>query len=536
MSPIEHIGGSWLVEHLGIGLVQPLAVESRIGGRRSTHHSGGMRQEVFQPNMRPESTLAGHLTFHLKHEVVHLELLARLFAVVDPADLAAWVTDEPSGQYARRIGFLYEWMTGRQLPVTPVVQGGYHDALDGKQMLVATTTVNNQRWRIRDNMPGSPDFCPTVRMTETSRPAAAFDVGAALRRQEAVFGAELLRRSAVWMTLKESRSSFLIEGEQDQTRKIQRFAAVMETRTGQGPTPLLPDELASLQAAILGEDTTLASFGLRRSPVFVGQNVRYENIVHYVAPPWESVPDLVRGLAHALSRTEGQVGLAAARAAIAAFGFVYIHPLADGNGRLHRFLINDTLRRDGVVPAPFILPVSALITESTKERADYDRALEAFSRPLMQRYGEAVSFGNDERHEADGIRSNFNFSAYDDAMPAWRFLDLTSHVTYLGHVLRFTIEQEMHQQARFFRSNDLARKLVKDVIEGPDTDIDAIIRSARENGGALSGKLAKRFPILEKSGRWDRVMAAINTAFADGLDGEVRGRESGGDAIDEPRV
>jgi len=31
-------------------------------------------------------------------------------------------------------------------------------------------------------------------------------------------------------------------------------------------------------------------------------------------------------------------------------------------------------------------------------------------------------------------------------------------------------------------------------------------------------------------------MAAINTAFADGLDGEVRGRESGGDAIDEPRV
>ncbi len=520
MNPTEKVGGSWLVEHLGVGLVQPLAVESRIGARRSTRHSAGMRQEVFQPNMRPEPTLAGHLTFHLKHEVAHLELLARVFAVVDPADLAAWVTDEPSGQYARRVGFLYEWITGRQLPVTPVVQGRYYDALDGEQILVATTAVNNQRWRIRDNMPGSPDFCPTVRMTEVSRPAAEFDVGAALRKQEAVFGAEVLRRCAVWMTLKESRSSFLIEGEQDQTQKIQRFAAVMETRTGQGPTPLSPSELATLQAAILGEDTTLTTFGLRKSPVFVGQNVRYDNVVHYVAPSWQSVPKFVEGLAHALSRTEGQIGMATARAAIAAFGFVYIHPLADGNGRLHRFLINDTLRRDGVVPAPFILPVSALITESSKERADYDRALEAFSRPLMQRYGEAVSFSGEPRQEADGIRSNFNFSAYDDAMPAWRFLDLTSHVIYLGHVLRCTIEQELHQQARFFRSHDLARRRVKDVIEGPDTDIDTIIRSARENNGALSGKLAKRFPVLEKSGRWDRVVEAVNTAFAEDLDNE----------------
>lgn len=35
------------------------------------------------------------------------------------------------------------------------------------------------------------------------------------------------------------------------------------------------------------------------------------------------------------------------RSAVAAFGFVYIHPLADGNGRVHRFLVNDILRRDG---------------------------------------------------------------------------------------------------------------------------------------------------------------------------------------------
>ena len=73
--------------------------------------------------------------------------------------------------------------------------------------------------------------------------------------------------------------------------------------------------------------------------------VRYENVVHYAAPPWEAVQPMVSGLASFLALTQG--ASVVARAAVASFGFVYIHPLADGNGRVHRFLINDSLRRDG---------------------------------------------------------------------------------------------------------------------------------------------------------------------------------------------
>jgi hypothetical protein len=98
------------------------------------------------------------------------------------------------------------------------------------------------------------------------------------------------------MTRRESRSSFQIEGEQDQVTRVQRFAAVMETRTGAGDVPLTPDALATLQKDILGDVTTLASFGLRRSPVFVGQTVRYENVVHYVAPDWPDVAPMLEGL------------------------------------------------------------------------------------------------------------------------------------------------------------------------------------------------------------------------------------------------
>ena len=136
-----------------------------------------------------------------------------------------------------------------------------------------------------------------------------------------------------------------------------------------------------MQQEILGRRTSLGQFGLRQSPVFVGETVRYQDVVHYVAPPAADVAAMLEGLRVFLDRTQGQS--AVMRSAVVAFGFVYIHPLADGNGRVHRFLINDILRRDGVVPDSMILPVSSLIADDAQVRRRYDQVLDGMSRPLM---------------------------------------------------------------------------------------------------------------------------------------------------------
>src|SRR5436190_10678913 len=116
----DPIGGAWLAREYGVQLVQPLHVRSEIGPRRHTAHQADHRREIHQEQMRPASNVPAHLTFLLKHEGAHLELLARLFEQVDPNILAAWVRSEPTGQYARRAGFLYEWITRRQLDVEGV--------------------------------------------------------------------------------------------------------------------------------------------------------------------------------------------------------------------------------------------------------------------------------------------------------------------------------------------------------------------------------------------------------------------------------
>ena len=141
---------------------------------------------------------------------------------------------------------------------------------------------------------------------------------------------------------------------------------------------------------------------------------------------------MLEGLQAFEQSTRGRESLA--RAAAIAFGFVYLHPMSDGNGRIHRFLINDTLLRDQAIPAGVILPVSATITSVREFGHGYDRVLEVFSRPFMRRYDAAYRFGQMSEYE-DGVRSNFVFDAYDDANAAWRYPDLTEHAIYTAQLV-----------------------------------------------------------------------------------------------------
>lgn len=189
--------------------------------------------------------------------------------------------------------------------------------------------------------------------------------------------------------------------------------------------------------------------------------------------------------------------------------------MADGNGRISRFLINDVLRRDGALSPPIILPVSATITHSTQNKAAYDRVLESFSRPLMQHYGADYRFGETIEAE-DGVLYNLHFAGYDDALPTWRYPDLTAHVVYLAQVIEDTLTQEMRLEAQFLLANDTARRNIKQFLEAPDNELDQIIRAVRQNGHTLSNKLLKRYPLLaERPELGERIARAVEEAFSD---------------------
>lgn len=93
------------------------AVVSGIGKRRKTEIEKeiGFRQKCYPESYRPADTVVANLQFHLRNEIVQLEFLQRLFERLESQIIQDWIDAEPTGQYARRTAFLYEWLTDKDL-------------------------------------------------------------------------------------------------------------------------------------------------------------------------------------------------------------------------------------------------------------------------------------------------------------------------------------------------------------------------------------------------------------------------------------
>lgn len=512
----DYIGAKWLIHNLNIEPVFPLYITSSIGGRRENHKDGDFSHRVYQETMRPAGNVIAHLHFHLRHEVLHLELLVRLFEKIGPDSIQEWINEEPTGQYARRTAFLYEWLTSDVLEIPSKLGGNYVSAIDEKKLVTSSAKhiIKNSKWHINDNLPGTRDFCPMLVKTESFNQAANLDIVTMLEKLNDEFGEDLLMRASVWMTLRESKASFSIEGEGQELKRIERFADVMARRTGEGEIPIEPKRLAELQQDILGTKTVIQQYGLRKSPVFVAEtNNSFKEIVHYIAPPFSDIEYKLQGLKSFMEKTQGQSSLI--RSAVASFAFVYIHPLADGNGRVHRFLINDVLRRDKVIHEPIILPISQAIAEHPSDRYAYDKVLDTISVPLMKKIHGHYEFEKNAITYSDGIRSNLHFEEVSLVQPAWRFMDLTPHVQYLSQLIRHVIEHDMHKESRYLKQHDSAREAVKEVIEMPNDYADRIIRSIINNKGVKSNKLMKEYPFLENDTIWEEILAVVVGIFKD---------------------
>ena len=97
-----------------------------------THHckiQDGLVDEVFRTQYWPGGKVGDHLEFALKYDGINLSLLARIFGHIPQEDLTEYIKSKPTGKYARRVWFFYEFLTGKPLPIDDITSGNYVDAL-----------------------------------------------------------------------------------------------------------------------------------------------------------------------------------------------------------------------------------------------------------------------------------------------------------------------------------------------------------------------------------------------------------------------
>ncbi len=463
------VGYGALIDACGLSVPLPRTLYAT-GERHRVVEKGGWR--ILTPRHAPHPTLEGHLTFALKYEGLDLAVLKRLFLTVGAAAIEALVRETPTGTYARRLWFLYEWLTGEQLDMPDAKAGRYVPVVEPEQQW-AVAGETSPRHRVRNNLPGTPDFCPLVFRTEALERFVALNLPARAQEIVADVSRDLLARTAAFLLLKDSKSSYAIEGERAPQDRIQRWGRAIGEA---GRQALDLEELLRLQRIVIG-DVRFTKLGLRDEDGFVGDHDRDTQMPlpgHISARP-EDLTALIDGMI-AFDRGPARELDPVIAATILAFGFVYIHPFEDGNGRIHRYLIHHVLAQRGFNPPGVVFPISAAILEQIDE---YRRVLENYSARLLP----LVEWEPTDR---------FNVHVLNDTGDFYRFFDATPHAEFLYACVRKTVEEDLPYETDFLRRYDRFRQLVTGFIDMPDRMVDLLFRFLNQNDGRLSNRARER--------------------------------------------
>lgn len=472
---------------------------------RRTFDRGGKSFEEFGPTYRPDDTLFGHLRFALRYEGLNLQVLKLLFDRTGGEEVRDALLAQPGSAITRRLGFIYEWLTGRVLDIPADNSGrrGFVAALDEKLQFGFNPPVptRNDKYRVIDNLPGTRAFCPLAHRTDYLRKMSALGLAARAAQKLAGYDRQLLMRAAGYLYLKETHSSFEVEDVKPTATKAQRFAALLQD--AEGGLALTLDRFVDLQNAVV--ETRFQEASWRQTQNWLGDDLGYRKKVEFVPPRPEDVYPLMEGLIEASERLRSAHRDATASpdaaavmdpvvaAATISFGFVFIHPFLDGNGRLHRYLIHEQLSAYGFTPKGFILPVSAVIVANLER---YRNALISFSGPIMER----------TQYDPDvpGAPASGNDGVY------FRYFDVTEQASFLYEALERTIEKDLDAEISYLVGFDRARRTLQRVSDWPGQSADLFINVVRQNDGKLSQtKRRSKFPLLtdEEIERYEAIVA-----------------------------
>lgn len=437
---------------------------------------------IYTPRHEPADTLYGHLVFALKYEALNLLLFKKLFQHIERVTIEGWIKSEPLSQYTRRIWFLYEWLIQSKLDISDLKEGNYVPLLDEKIQYALNPGVNSPRHRIRNNLPGTVNFCPLIRKTEKLDSYITEDLPKKTNKSIKGIHKDILLRTSAFLLLKDSKASFTIEGETPtQNRAIRWGKAIGQA----GSFELSIKELLRLQQIVI-ENSRFVKLGLRTEGGFVGDYDRNtgEPLPEHISAKWQDLESLITGLLETSSLLEKSSFHPILHAAEIAFGFVFIHPFVDGNGRIHRYLIHHLLSKASFTPQGVIFPVSSAILEHINE---YRKVLESFSYPIL------------EFIEWEKTRHN-NVEVINDTADYYRYFDATLHAEFLFYCVDYTIVNIIPEEVEYLQRFDEMKAWLDDEFQMPDKMVALLIRFLRQNNGTLSRRAKeKEFNVLSDS-------------------------------------
>lgn len=417
--------------------------------------------------------LLGHVLFALKHEGINLTILAQALPQIPVTTLERALQEAPNGIYIRKACYLREAFTGQEVPQHAPVRGGFVPLFDPKRY-ITRPGERNSRWRVEFNGLGTLDYCATVERTSRIMELQAHDILGRAKAFMESLPLVTMDRAINWAYLHETTDSFAIEREAPSEDKSRRFIQLL--RQAHERQPLTEEYLVALQNATVSNPYDLAA-AFRHEQNHLAGVLQGAAGVTYVPPPPDLCRELMEHLMQFANEAPTQVDPLVA-AGISSFGFVFLHPFMDGNGRLSRFLIHQALCRAGALENGLLLPVSVAMK---REERLYLESLQEFSRPARDFWDvQWIDFG----------KLTFDFRGH----PAiYRFWDATPGVTFTMEMAQHALEVELREETAFLERYDAVYKAVDEQFDIRGSDLANLVMMCLANDGIVSKHRRKQY-------------------------------------------
>jgi len=430
--------------------------------------------QVLTPRHLPEDTLYKQLVFALKYEGINLLVLKKLFEILNKNEAEKLFQIEPISQYSRKLWFLYEWLLNRRLQIDDLKKGNYVLLVDEEKQYAISEGEKSSRHKIINNLPGTRDFCPLITKTDKLEKYISSDLISEKNNYLSGIKKDILLRASAFLLLKDSKASFNIEGETPQNNRALRWGRAIG-QAGKGN--LTKDELLRLQQIVI-ENDRFVNMGFRKEGGFVGEHDRITQspIPEHIAARHEDLEVLLDGLIETHNLLLKDEINAVLIAAVIAFGFVFIHPFEDGNGRIHRYLIHHILAKKGFTQQGIIFPVSASILNHIE---NYREVLESYSRPLL----ELIEWDETEKN---------NIKVLNETIDYYRYFDATKHAEFLFECVQDTVKNIIPSEVQYIVNYDAFKQVLDDEFEMPDKTVALLIGFLQQNDGNLSKRAREK--------------------------------------------
>ena len=195
-------------------------------------------------------------------------------------------------------------------------------------------------------------------------------------------------------------------------------------------------------------------------------------IPSHISAKYQDLDSLMNGLIETAELLKDSKYPSVLTATLIAFGFVFIHPFEDGNGRLHRYLLHHVLIETGFTPKGLVFPVSFVIL---KRITDYVTTLEAYSKPRLSFIEWCAT-------------DNGNVEVLNETIDLYRYFDATAQAEFIYECVHEIITKALPDKVKYLQKYEEMKAFVNNYIDMPNHTANLLISFLHQNDGKFSNR------------------------------------------------